>query len=71
MSTNVGDLKSNINTNQLEDDGAIKASDKYVSAVVAMIVMDHYEAKALMRFSVGVSLNNFSAKADTIIDTIT
>ncbi len=33
-----------------------------------MIVMDPYEAKACMRFTTIVTLNNLSAKANTLID---
>ena len=34
-----------------------------------MIVMDHYEAEALMRFNATIVLNGLSAKAYTLIDT--
>ena len=34
-----------------------------------MVVMDSYEAKAVMRFNATVFLNGLSAKADTLIDT--
>jgi hypothetical protein len=34
-----------------------------------MVVMDPYEAEALMRFNATFVLNDLSAKADTLIDT--
>jgi hypothetical protein len=34
-----------------------------------MVVMDPYEAEALMRFNATVVLNGLSAKADTLFDT--
>ena len=69
MSTNIWTLKPNIITTQLESDAAIEAADKYLSTAIAMVVMDPYEAEALMRFTANVSLNDLSAKADTLIDT--
>ena len=37
-----------------------------MSAATAMVVMDPYEAKALMRFNATIVLNGLSAKADTL-----
>jgi hypothetical protein len=56
-------------TTQLEANEFIKAPNKYLSAATAMVVMDPYEAKSLMRFNAIVVLNRLSAKADTLIDT--
>ena len=55
--TSVNTLKHNIVTTQLEANGAIKTANKYLSTTNAMVVMDLYEAKALMRFNAIVVLN--------------
>ena len=68
MNTSVNTLKPNIVTTQLEGNEAIKALNKYLLAATAMVVMDPYEAEALMRFNATVVLNGLSAKADTLID---
>jgi threonine dehydrogenase-like Zn-dependent dehydrogenase len=65
----VNTLEPNIVTTQLEANEAIKAANRYLSATTAMVVMDPYEAKALMRFNSTIVLNGLSAKADTLIDT--
>jgi len=65
----VNTLKPSIVTAQLEANEAIKARNKCLSAAAAMVVMDPYEAKALMRFNATVVLNGLTAKADTLIDT--
>ncbi len=57
MNTSVGALKLNIVTAQLKTNASIKVTDTYLSAVSAMVVMDPYEAVALMRFNATVSLN--------------
>jgi hypothetical protein len=57
MNTSVDTLKPNIVTTQLEANVTIEAANKYLSAVVDMVGMDHYEAKVLMRFNALVSLN--------------
>ena len=68
--TSVNNLKPNILTTQLEANEAIKAAKTKLSTSTAMVVMDPYEAKALMRFNAIVVLNGLSlAKADTLIDT--
>ena len=69
MITSVNTLKLNIVTNQLEANKAIEAANKYLSAATAIVVMDPYEAEALMRFNATVVLNGLSAKANTLIDT--
>ena len=54
MITRVSTLKPNIVTTQLETNASIEATNKYVSVAAAMIVMDPYEAKDLMRFNATV-----------------
>ena len=71
MNTGVNTLKPNIVTTKLEANEAMKAANKYLSASIAMVVMDPYEAKALMRFNAIFVLNGLSAKAYTLIDTTT
>ena len=69
LNTSVGALKPNIVAAQLETNVAIEAANKYLTTTVAMVVVDPYEAKALMRFNATVSLNGLSSKADTLNDT--
>ena len=69
MNTSVSNRKPNIVTTQLEANTTIKAANKYLSATVAMVVMDPYEAEALMRFNAICVVNGLSAKSDTLIDT--
>ena len=71
MNTSVNTLKPNIVNTQLEANSTIKVAKKYLSATTAMVVMDPYEAKDLMRFNAIVVLNGLSCKADTLIDTAT
>ena len=70
MNASVGALKPNIVTTQLEANAVIEAANKYVSATIAMAVLEPYELEALMHFSVSLSLNGLSAKVYTLIDTI-
>ena len=71
MDTCVSNLKPNIVTINLEANAAIEIANKYLSATTAMVVMDPYEAEALMRFHVAVFSYGLSAKADTLINTTT
>jgi hypothetical protein len=68
-STNIRALKPNVITTQLESNATIEAANKYLSTTATIVIMDPYKAEALMRFTADVSLNNLSAKADTLIDT--
>ena len=67
--TSVNILKPDIVTTQLEANEAIKAANTYLSVATTMVVMDPYEAEALIRFNATVVLNGLLAKADTLIDT--
>ena len=51
MNTSVGTLKPNIATVQLEANSAIEAANKYLLATTGMVVIDIYQAKALMHFN--------------------
>ena len=57
MNTSVGALKFDIVTTHLEANATIEATNQYLSAANAMVVMDPYEAKALIRFNATMSLN--------------
>jgi len=70
MDTSVGALKSNIVITQLEANATIEATNKYLSATIAMVVLDPFELTVLMRFNATMSLNGLSTKAYTLIDTI-
>jgi len=52
MNTSVSTLKPNIVTTQLEANVAIEVANEYLSAETTMVVMDPYEAEALIRFNV-------------------
>ena len=69
LNTSVNTLKPNIVTTQSKANKALKAANKYLSASIAMVVMDPYGAKSLMRFNATIVLNGLSTKADTLIDT--
>jgi hypothetical protein len=71
MNTSDTTLKPNIITTQLEANAAIEAANTYLSATNATVVMDPYEAKALMRFNATTLFNRMLAKADTLIDRTT
>jgi hypothetical protein len=69
VNISAGSLKPDIFSTQLEANAAIKAANKYVSTTVAMVIMNPYEAAALMRINAIVSLIGLSAKVGTLIDT--
>jgi hypothetical protein len=68
MNTSVGALKPTIVTTQLKSNVAIETTNTYVSAVVAMVVMDPYKVEPFMRLNATKSLNGLSSKADALID---
>jgi len=49
----------------------MEAPEQYLSITNALVIMDPYEPKALIRFFASVFLNRLSTKADTLIDTTT
>jgi hypothetical protein len=65
MKTSVNTIKANIVTSQLEANEAIKAANKCWLAAIAMVVMNPYEAKALMRFNAKVVLDGLSANTSS------
>jgi hypothetical protein len=68
MNTSDGALKPNIATTKLEANVNIEASNTYLPATDAIIVMDSYETEALMLFNATVYLNGLLANANTPID---
>ena len=54
MNTSVSIIKPDIFSTQLEANAAIEAANKYLPATLPMVVMDPYEAEALMRFNATV-----------------
>jgi hypothetical protein len=70
MNTIVSTLKPDIVTTHLEANAAIEAANKYLLTAIVMVVMDSYEAEALMRFNATIVFNGLPAKADTLIETI-
>jgi len=69
MNTSVGTLKPDIVTTHLEANASIEAANTYFSAAAAMVVMDPYDAKSLMRFNATAILNRLSIKAYALIHT--
>ena len=69
--SNVGVLKPDIVANNLETHAPITTENNNLLTSVALVIMDPYELEDLMLFVASVSLNGFSAKADTLIDTTT
>jgi hypothetical protein len=51
MNTSVSILNPNIITTQLETNANIEAANIYLYATIVMVVMDPYDAEALMRFN--------------------
>ncbi len=69
LTTNVSHLKPNVVTNEVKSEATIEAANKYLSAATTMVIMDPYEAQALMRFTAFVSYNGLPSKSSTLIDT--
>ena len=46
----MGNLKPDIVTTELKNEAATEAADDYLLVAAAMVIMDPYEAEALMRF---------------------
>ena len=69
LTTNVSNLKPNIVKAELEFEVAIKTTDENLSITTALVIMNPYEAEALMRFTAPVYCNGLSSKANTLIDT--
>ena len=62
-------VKPKIVKAKLEHNVSIEKADKNLSTIVVLVIMNPYEAEALMRFTASVSCNGLSSKAYTLIDT--
>ena len=69
LTTNVSNLKPNIVRIEPELEAAIETADENLSTATTLIIMDPYEAEALMRFTASISYNGVSSEADTLIET--
>jgi hypothetical protein len=65
----IDDLPTNTHTNGMEPEAAIYAADTYLLAAAALVVMNPLENHSLVRFTVWMSQENITYKADTLIDT--
>ncbi len=71
LTTHDTNLEPNDATTQWKSETTIEATNEYLSAATAMVIMYPYQAEALMRFIASVSYNELSSKAGTRIDTAT
>ena len=62
-------LKPKIVKVESKPEATIEIADENLSTSTALVVMNPYEAEALMRFIASVSYNGLSSKTDTLIDT--
>ncbi len=62
-------MKPNVVTYELNSEVVIKVEDESLSTTFALVIVDSYLAKALMRFTATVSYKELSSKADIVIDT--
>ena len=69
LTTNVNILKPNIVKIESEPETAAKIVDENLSTTTTLVIMNPYEAEALMRFSAVVSYNGLSLEVDALIDT--
>jgi hypothetical protein len=70
LTTNVNNLKPSIVETESELEAAIEtANDNDLPTSTALVIMNPYEAEALMRFTTFVSYDGLSSKADALIDT--
>jgi hypothetical protein len=67
----INDIPIDISANEMESQAAIQATDKYLSATTALVVINLLEDHSLMQFTVVVSQENLTSKANTLVDTRT
>jgi hypothetical protein len=65
----VSNLKHDIVRVESKREATIETSDEIPSTTIALLIMNSYEAKALMRFIASGSYNGLSSKTYTLIDT--
>jgi hypothetical protein len=61
LATNVSNLKPSIVKIESELKAAIETADENLSITIALVIMDPYEAEALMRFTAVVTYNGLSS----------
>jgi hypothetical protein len=69
LTTNVNNLKPNNVKIESELDTAAKIVDEKLSTTSALVIMNPYEAEALMRFIAFVSYTGLTSEANTLIET--
>jgi hypothetical protein len=71
LTTNVNNLKPNIDKIESEPETSAEIVDENLSTTTALVIMNPYETEALMRFTANVFYNGLSSEADALIDTKT
>jgi hypothetical protein len=71
LTTNVSNLKPSIVKIEQELEATIETADENLSTAAFLVIMDPYEAEALMKFPASVSYNGLLSEADTLIDIAT
>jgi hypothetical protein len=69
LTINVNNLKPNIVKSESEPEIVAEMIYENPSTTTALVIMNPYEAKALMRFTASASYNGLSSEADALIDT--
>ena len=64
LTTNVNNLKPSIVETESKFEAAIVTTEESLPTAAALVIMTSYEAEALMRFTVSVSYDDLSSKAD-------
>ena len=70
LTTTVSNSKSNIVKIEVEPETTVEIVDENLSTTTALVIMNPYEAEALLRFTASVSYNGLSSESHTLIDTI-
>jgi hypothetical protein len=69
LTTNVNNLKPSIVETESKFEATIEIANESLPTAAPLVIMNPYEAEALMRFTASVSYDGLSSKADTLIDT--
>ena len=69
LATNVSNLKPNIVKIESKSEATTQIVDENLSTATALLIINPYEAEALMRFTASVSYNGLSSEADILIET--
>ena len=71
LTTNASHLKHGIVKVESEPEVSLETTDENLSIPITLVIMNPYEAEALMKFTASMSCNGLSSKACTLIDTTT